>query len=397
LETQSKLDKIWVVIPVFNHKDTVKDVALGCRAYFNNVLVVDDGSTDIDVTSVFKGTGIPVLRHDKNLGKGSAIKTALDYLRTRDARFMITIDADGQHYPKDLEKFIPLLADDESFILVGSRNFNSPNITERSRLGRRLANFWLTIETGVSVDDCQSGFRAYPLIYLLRMKLKGAYYDFETEILARACWSGLTIKTVPIEVWYPKPNKRISHFKVFLDNFRITLMHIRLVARRLLPLPYPRLIYDKNLNLVKYKLNSPIKLIQTLLSENANPIGLAASASLGVFLATLPLVCVHTLIILYFATRLHLNKIMALAIQNLCVPPFVPIICIELGHFMIYGRWLTDVSWNAVFGQVGMRLWEWFLGSLIVAPILGTLAGFFVYLIAQGSQEKLLKHGKAIG
>ncbi|MBA3018970.1 MAG: DUF2062 domain-containing protein, partial [Desulfobacteraceae bacterium] len=127
----------------------------------------------------------------------------------------------------------------------------------------------------------------------------------------------------------------------------------------------------------------PVKLLKRLLKENASPGGLAMSAAVGTFFAVLPLISIHTLVIAYVATRLHRKKIMALNIQHLCMPPFVPLICIELGYYMRNGRWLTDVNLNTVFGQLPSRLIEWLLGSLIVAPIAALLIGIIVFSAAQ--------------
>jgi glycosyltransferase involved in cell wall biosynthesis len=225
---------IWCVIPVHNNKDTVKAVAAECSRYLPRIAVVDDGSTDADIPALFADTDIPVLRHDKNRGKGCAILTGLEFVKAQAGRFMITIDADGQHYPKDIEKFIPLLQEDEPAIIIGSRRFDSENIPGSSRFGRKFANFWLYAETGVFIDDCQSGFRAYPVQALSRIKLYGSYYDFEAEVLARAAWAGLKLKTVDIDVWYPEPGLRVSSFRPFLDNFRLSCMHARLLTERLL-------------------------------------------------------------------------------------------------------------------------------------------------------------------
>ncbi len=229
-------DRIWCVIPVYNNCAAVKGVADKCSLYLKNIIVVDDGSTDADIAQVFAGTEIKVISHGKNMGKGKAINTAMNYIAEKGGLFMITIDADGQHYPKDLKKFIPLLQDDESAIVVGCRNFNIENVSKSSRFGRKFASFWLRIETGITINDCQSGFRAYPVRFISKMKFYGSHYDFEAEILARAVWAGLKIKTVDIDVWYPKPHERVSAFKPVTDNVRISLMHTRLVGRRLLQL-----------------------------------------------------------------------------------------------------------------------------------------------------------------
>lgn len=376
-------EHIWCVIPVFNNKDTVRDVVMACRSLLEHVVVVDDGSTDTDISAFFSDSDVVVLRHEKNQGKGQAIITALKFIEHKSGRFIITIDADGQHYPEDIEKFIPLLQDDETSIIVGCRKFNVKNIPGKSRFGRKFANFWLRVETGVSIDDCQSGFRAYPVRYLAQMKLNGSHYDFETEILARAIWAGLKLKTVEIDVWYPEPQFRISSFKPFIDNFRISSMHARLIGRRLMPIPHRKLVNSAKKCVDLSLALHPVKLLKRLLKENANPGGLAMSAAVGTFLATLPLISLHTVIIIYIATRLHLNKVMAVNIQHLCMPPFVPLACIELGYYMQHGRWLTDITSDTLIAQLPERLYEWLLGSFVVAPLAATGVGIAVFIIAQ--------------
>ena len=381
-------DHAWCVIPVSNNKDTVEKVATECRSFLKHVVVVDDGSTDTDISRLFSGSDITVLKHEKNLGKGKAILTALRYIKGEGGQFMITIDADGQHFPRDIEKFIPLLEEDEASIVVGCRNFKSGSVPGKSRFGRTVANFWLRIETGVSIDDCQSGFRSYPVQYLSKIPLSGSGYDFETEVLARAAWSGLKLKTVPIDVWYPETRLRISSFRPIIDNLRISCMHARLVGRRLVPLPYPRLVSSTEKYFETNILFHPAKVLKALLRENATPAGLAVSAGVGIFLAVLPLLSVHTLVIIYVTTRLHLNKVMAVCIQNLCIPPFVPVACVELGYYMRHGRWLTDVSLQTVFGQLPDRIFEWLLGSLIVAPVMAVVVGIIVFYLSRRLQKK---------
>ena len=382
-------EHIWCVLPVFNNKDTVKEVALSCRSYLQHILVVDDGSTDTDVSSLFADTDVIVLGHEKNLGKGKAILTALKYIKAQGGRFMITIDADGQHYPQDLKKFIPLLQEDETNIIIGCRRLQGKHVPRKSHFGKKVANFWLHVETGVSIEDCQSGFRAYPVQYLSQMKLTGSHYDFETEVLARAVWAGLHLKTIEVDAWYPEPQSRISHFKPFIDNMRISCMHTRLVGRCLLPFPHRKLVHEASEKIDLSVLRSPLKLLKMLLKDNASPSGLAISASVGILLAVLPLISIHTLVIIYVTARLHLNKVMAIIMQNLCIPPFVPVACIELGYYMRHGRWLTDVSMDVIFKQFPDRLWEWLLGSLIIAPVLAIIVGISVFFTAKALQNRI--------
>lgn len=380
------LPSIWCVIPVYNNGGTIKQVALDCQKRIPQTLVVDDGSTDADVQTLLEGTGIPVLRHEINRGKGQAILTALDYVFQRDAAYMITIDGDGQHQPADLERFIPLLQQDEDTLWIGVRDFSKPNIPSKSKFGRDFANFWLRVETGVCVRDCQSGFRAYPVKHFKALALTGNHYDFETEALTRAAWAGLDLKMVDIDVWYPEPDKRVSSFRPFMDNFRISIMHSRLVLRHLLPIPHKKLVRRPEIKPDWSLFVHPVKFLKKLLKENASPMGLAASAAVGIVLGTLPLIATHTLAILYVTTRLHLNKILAVTIQNLCNPPFIPFLCIEIGYFVRTGEWLTSFSKENFISQVPLFLWDWFLGSLIVAPLFAAAIAALVYFVAKSVQ-----------
>jgi len=378
-------DNIWCVIPVYNNSTTVKDVALGCSCILKNVLVVDDGSTDADVTSLLSGLDVVVLKHDKNMGKGRAILTAAEYIGSHGGTYMITIDGDGQHKPDDINKFLPLIKEDDTCLIIGSRNFNTENVPGKSRFGRRFANFWLWIETGVYIDDCQSGFRAYPVKYLMQMKFRGSHYDFEAEVLAKAVWAGLCLATVPIEVYYSKPEERVSSFRPILDNMRLTHSHGMLVARRLFPFPHKSLVVNKGTEMTL--LRHPGEFIKKLLMENATPGGLAYAAAVGVFLGVLPIFFFHSIVILYVASLLKLNKVVAFNAQHIGMPPFVPALCIEVGFFLRWGHWLSDISFATVFKQFSDRLLEWFLGSLIIAPLASILVGGAVYIIASVFQK----------
>jgi hypothetical protein len=101
------------------------------------------------------------------------------------------------------------------------------------------------------------------------------------------------------------------------------------------------------------------------------------------------------MMILYVASRLRLNKVMAVSIQNLCMPPFVPMICIELGYRMRYGEWLTELSRKTVLAELHLRLFEWLLGSLLVAPAVGVLVGGIVFLGARAIDRRAGRRGNA--
>jgi uncharacterized protein (DUF2062 family) len=376
-----RAEQIWVTVPVYNNSATVREVVTGCLSLMRNVVVIDDGSTDADVAGLLSGMGAIVLKHERNLGKGQAILTASRFVETRGGRYMITIDADGQHDPRDIGKFIPLMREEAPGVVIGSRNFDTENVPASSRFGRSFANFWLKVETGKTVDDCQSGFRAYPVRYLNQLRFRGSRYDFEAEVLAKAAWAGLSLETVPISVTYPKPGQRVSHFKPLLDNLRLTGIHSMLVGRRLLPVPHKKLVNEAS-GMDFSLLRHPGKVLNMLLRENATPEGLAMSAAVGLFLGVLPLLFMHTLVILYVSLRLNLNKVVSLNVQHLAMPPFIPALCIETGYYLRHGTWLTNLSFKTVFEQFSSRLYEWFLGSLIISPIAAVLIGSLMFVAA---------------
>ena len=228
-------DYAWCVIPVFNHSSTLKKVVEGTLAFFDDrVVVVDDGSTDANIAELLDGVGVTVLTHKRNQGKGKALRTGAEYVLEHGGKYIITLDADGQHHPEDIAEFIPHINEDADNLIIGTRHFDSEHVPERSKFGRKFSNFWINFETGAEVQDSQSGFRGYPAELLADKKLVSNHYAFETEILVRGVWRGLKVVNVDISVFYPERGKRITHFRPFLDNLRISLLHSRLTAEKIL-------------------------------------------------------------------------------------------------------------------------------------------------------------------
>ena len=383
-----------VVIPCYDHAATAADVALrAARILPEGVLVVDDGSRDWSeaLERRLTGAGITVLHHSRNRGKGAAILTAVEYLAARQTDYMITLDADGQHDPDDIPLFLERIREEPEadFILVGCRDFTAGNIPGASRFGRKFSNFWFYLESGEHCGDTQSGFRAYPVAALKKMRFLARRYSFEMEVLTRAAWGGLRIVDLPVKVYYPEAGKRVSHFQKFRDNLRITLLHIHLIAVRILPIPRKNLTPRPRPGEISWHLlRRPGKLLKALLRENASPGGLALSAWAGVFLAVLPLVGCHMAVILYVCIRFKLNKVMALAIQNLFMPPLSPFLCVELGYFLRHGKFWTELTLASVTAELHHRLYEWLLGSLILAPVFAGLAALAVFCAARRLRGK---------
>lgn len=364
-------DKIWLAVPTFNNNYTVRNVVEKCLQVLQNVIVVDDGSDSCDVEKLLAGLPIQLLKNLYNMGKGSAILKASQFAATKGGKYLITIDADDQHDPKDTVLFFPFLNESIDNIVIGNRNFNTPNVPISSIFGRKFSNFWVHLETGNTIPDTQSGFRAYPIECLNKLKLNHKTYDFEIEALVKLLWSGIRADNVLISVKYFPSHERVSHFKPIKDNLRLTYLHTKLILMRLFSKP--------KINFTK-EFKNPFKIIKLILKENISPVGLASASFVGIALGTLPLISCHSIAIIYVCMRLHLNIPTALTMQNFCFPPFVPLMCIYLGHYLLTGKLFIDFSLNEILSW--HILFEWLLGSIILAPILGMIGFICVYFIA---------------
>lgn len=391
------------VIPVYNQSQTLLSVVRGCCAQMASVLVVDDGSTDADIAALLTGEPITLLHHERNQGKGVALRTAFAYAHEHGFSHVITLDADGQHAPEDLPLFLQAIQKNPDAFVVGVRDFSVPNVPRSSQFGRSFSNFWVALETGVTCADTQCGYRAYPLKYLTQLTLIRKRYDFEIEVLVRGFWGGLPLVEVPVQTFYPPQEERITHFHKGIDNLRLTHTHVLFVLRRLLPIPFKRWL-PRQKSTVWSDLLHPAAFIKRLLYEHVKPVELGISAGIGTFVAFLPILP-HTIIILYVTTRLNLNRIMGITIQNLFMPPFGPGFAICVGHLILHGTFIPSYDGPADFAGIMEFLKqffkEWVVGSMVVAPLFGVLFGWLVYRIADRIQTKgevkIKARGNALG
>ncbi|UCE58698.1 MAG: DUF2062 domain-containing protein [Phycisphaerales bacterium] len=383
-----------IAIPTFNNRDTVPQVVKEAWKTGLPVLVVNDGSTDGGPDLL---AGLPIDRIDLtvNQGKGAAISAAGRWADEHGFTHIIALDADGQHDPGDVSRFVERIHTNPLAIIVGRRDLSGPDVPRSSRFGRAFSNFWLRVACGASNPDSQSGFRAYPVEILRKVKCSTRRYDFEVEILVRSVWAGASLDTVDISVHYDDRTNQESHFRMFWDNARISLLNTRLVGRNLVPWPHRLLIADPVNGANRLSLRDWRRSLMILFSEGSSPRALAAAAALGIFLGTLPLIACHSVVIVFCAMRLRLNRLLALNVSHLCAPPFVPALAIEVGFFVRNGRWLTEFSMQTLGRELHHRLLDYLLGSLIVGPILALVAGAVVFVHAWLYQRFIARRGGA--
>jgi len=354
----------WCAIPVYNNAATIVDVASRARQQLPHVLVIDDGSTDADLRDLLKDVDVTVIRHSENRGKGAALATAFDAASQAGARYLVSLDGDGQHFPEDIPMFFPHLSDNT--ILIGSRDEVVGDMPPSSHFGRDFSDFWIGVETGVIVRDTQSGFRVYPVKHMRELRIASRHYSFEMEIITRALWAGLHIQSVPVRVFYPDQAKRVSSFDPIRDNARIALIHTQLVLRELVPIPHRSIVTGPRGVQLSTEASRQVSWMRGLFS----PLGLAAS----VFVASMFGIILWPwgpIATIFVTGRLHLNKAAALFVIALTTLPFIPTISLRVA--------------DRVFGPTASQHphWRWFVGSHIVAFIVAPVLTLLVYFMAK--------------
>lgn len=193
-------NKIFVVIPAYNEGLRVDEVIKGVKKFTQNIIVVDDGSSD-KTSEVAKKTGAMVFRHKINLGQGAARMTGCEAAWKLGAETIITLDSDGQHNPVHLPKFIKKLNAGYEIVL-GQRDFRSGAPLVR-RLGNKLGSILIRIFFGINIPDLGCGFRAFTKSAYNKVKWDSLVrYGSETEMVARIGKNKLKYTLVPIETIY---------------------------------------------------------------------------------------------------------------------------------------------------------------------------------------------------
>ena len=216
---------ICTVIPTYNNAGTIADVVSGTLEECQDVIVVNDGSTDGTGALLRDMEGITLVDYPQNKGKGHALKKGFEKALELGFAYAITLDGDGQHYPADIRKMLQANLDHPGALIIGSRNLEGAERSKGSIFANRLANFWFYLQTGRRLEDTQTGFRLYPLKRLRGLRLLTSRYEAELELLVFPAWHGVEIVSTPIDVYYPKREERVSHFRPGKDFARISILN----------------------------------------------------------------------------------------------------------------------------------------------------------------------------
>jgi glycosyltransferase involved in cell wall biosynthesis len=376
-----------ILIPTYNNQATIAGVIGDVSAYCDDIIVVNDGSTDETASILQSFSLIKLISFEKNFGKGLALRKGLAYATALGYKFAISIDSDGQHFARDLPQFLTRLETVQDAIIIGARNMDQESVPGKSSFGHKFSNFWFKVETGITSPDTQSGYRLYPLLLLKDIHFFTRKFEFEIEVLVRAAWKGVKIDSVPVTVYYAPKETRVSHFRPFQDFIRISILNTFFVIATFLyirPRDFFRTIFQKK----KFR-----QLVNDHFFKQQQSDGLKAiSIAFGVFMGIIPIWGFQLVAAIFLAILFRLNKALVIIAANISIPPMIPIIIflsIKVGaYWMGSDIFKIDFSNKISIESVSNNLKQYIYGSITLAVIAAVLFGSVSYILLKVFKRK---------
>jgi len=205
---------IVALVPAWNEAARIGPIVEATRAYLP-VLVVDDGSRD-DTAAVAEAAGATVVRHPHNRGKGVALMTGFAWALEQGCEAVLTLDADGQHDPAEIPKFLAAWEAGAGDLIIGRRNFSQMPFP---RLFTNPFGSWLlSLALGTRIYDNQSGYRLYSRRFLETLSLTTTGFELEVEVITQAVCNGVRIGWIDIRTIYDVD--KVSYFHPLKDTAR---------------------------------------------------------------------------------------------------------------------------------------------------------------------------------
>jgi len=224
-------ERAMVLIPAYNAAKTVSNVVHATKEVIDDVVVVNDGSRD-ETAAVARAAGAIVVDHPQNRGKGGALKTGFAYALEHGYDLVVTLDADGQHLPREIPKFLKSREETKGDLIIGGRAHLFGQMLPRRRLANRFSAWSIAKASKTGITDSQSGFRLYSANLLRNVRLRTEGFDLESEVIVRAGVGGFKVLTIPIDLGFVD-GISTSHYKPLKDTLRIawTVTRARLFWR----------------------------------------------------------------------------------------------------------------------------------------------------------------------
>ena len=194
---------IVAALPAYNEEKSIAKVIVGALRQVDKVLVVDDGSSDA-TAEIAEKLGAIVIKHERNFGKGGALRTIFNWARTNHVDILVTLDADGQHLPEEIPEVLKPVIEGRADICIGSRFIDqaSSEMPRHRQWGAKAISGIVGSLSGLPIGDSESGFRAYGRKALSVLTPVEMGMGAESSMLLQAGEKGLTITEVPINVAY---------------------------------------------------------------------------------------------------------------------------------------------------------------------------------------------------
>ncbi|HUT67817.1 MAG TPA: glycosyltransferase family 2 protein [Dehalococcoidales bacterium] len=200
--------RVVVAMPAYNEERYIGTLVLKARKYTDEVMVIDDGSTD-GTAEISRLAGAKVISHSKNKGKGVAVQSILREVKKKIPDVLVLLDADSQHNPDEIPRLIkPVLEGYD--LVIGSRKDTKKSIPFYRRIGQKILLHSTRILARNRISDSESGFRAFSRRAIAELKLSQKGFAIESEMIADAEEKGLKITEVPISVKYTKDGSTLN-------------------------------------------------------------------------------------------------------------------------------------------------------------------------------------------
>lgn len=368
-------NKCCVLLPTYNNQNTLIRVIDEVILYTTNIIIINDGSDDSTAEILRSYPQLTIIEYSKNIGKGWALRQGFKKAIELGYLSAISLDTDGQHFPKDLEAMLLRSITNPGCLIIGARNMNQTNVPTKSSFGNKFSNFWFKLETGNKMPDTQSGYRFYPLHEMREISFYTIKFEFEIEVLVRAAWSGIPIISEPVSVFYPDKNERISHFRPLKDFTRISILNTVLV--------FITFVYIKPRDFFRYikKKNLASLIRDHLLKPNESNTSKSISVALGLFFGIAPFWGFQMILIFIISKYFKLNTALSLIVSNISFPPFIPLIIYfsyKFGALLnINNQGQVDFSKQINIEMIHHNFIQYFIGALLLASTVSFI-GFLI-------------------